>query len=117
MKSFIDYPSDHPFPIQNLPYGVFKTKNDPTARCGVAIGDYILDLKALSSTSFFPDVVPKEVFQGVCWTLKPNWSAQRWLTICSMLSVYVECIHEPGPQAMDHVQTAASEASHSRIAS
>lgn len=33
------------FPIQNLPYGVFST-NGTAARCGVAIGDQILDLAA-----------------------------------------------------------------------
>lgn len=33
------------FPIQNLPYGVFSTGND-APRCGVAIGDMIVDLAA-----------------------------------------------------------------------
>jgi len=35
--------ADCEFPIQNLPYGVFSTPN-AAARCGVAIGDMILDL-------------------------------------------------------------------------
>ena len=35
--------ADCEFPIQNLPYGVFSTP-DAGARCGVAIGDMILDL-------------------------------------------------------------------------
>jgi len=35
--------ADCEFPIQNLPYGVFSTP-DAAARCGVAIGDMILDL-------------------------------------------------------------------------
>lgn len=34
------------FPIQNLPYGVFKNKNDlGNIRIGVAIGNHVLDLK------------------------------------------------------------------------
>lgn len=33
------------FPIQNLPYGVFSTRGGPL-RCGVAIGDMIVDLAA-----------------------------------------------------------------------
>lgn len=33
---------DCPFPLNNLPYGVFSTGDAP--RCGVAIGDMILDL-------------------------------------------------------------------------
>ncbi|HTO72428.1 MAG TPA: fumarylacetoacetase [Gemmatimonadales bacterium] len=35
---------DTDFPIQNLPFGVFRTRTDPTPRIGVAIGDQILDL-------------------------------------------------------------------------
>ena len=36
---------DHPFPLNNLPYGLFSTI-DAEARCGVAIGDMILDVAA-----------------------------------------------------------------------
>ena len=35
------------FPIQNLPYGAFRTKSDSTPRVGVAIGDFILDLRGI----------------------------------------------------------------------
>lgn len=37
--------ADHPFPLNNLPYGVFSTA-DTDPRCGVAIGDMILDMQA-----------------------------------------------------------------------
>ena len=37
---------DTDFPIQNLPYGVFRSSGDATARIGVAIGDQVLDLAA-----------------------------------------------------------------------
>ncbi|MBN8568245.1 MAG: fumarylacetoacetase [Ignavibacteria bacterium] len=47
MKSFIQYSNDTHFPIQNLPYGVFKPKPDGAARIGVAIGEFILDLSVL----------------------------------------------------------------------
>ncbi|MGR3503706.1 fumarylacetoacetase [Pseudaestuariivita sp.] len=36
------------FPLNNLPYGVFSTGGGP-ARCGVAIGDQVLDLAALEA--------------------------------------------------------------------
>ena len=36
---------DCDFPIQNLPLGVFRTRTDPHPRAGVAIGDFILDLR------------------------------------------------------------------------
>ncbi|MEX0319983.1 MAG: fumarylacetoacetase [Ruegeria sp.] len=44
-KSWVASANDanHPFPLNNLPYGVFSTEgSDP--RCGVAIGDMILDV-------------------------------------------------------------------------
>ena len=37
---------DAPFPLNNLPYGVFSA-GSTTPRCGVAIGDMILDVAAL----------------------------------------------------------------------
>ena len=40
------------FPIQNLPFAVFRRKGSAEAfRCGVAIGDQILDLAAMAKTS------------------------------------------------------------------
>jgi fumarylacetoacetase len=39
---------DCPFPLQNLPYGVFG-RADATPRCGVAIGDKVLDLAELEA--------------------------------------------------------------------
>jgi fumarylacetoacetase len=41
------------FPIQNLPFAVFRRKGTPEAfRCGVAIGDQILDLGAAAAGVF-----------------------------------------------------------------
>lgn len=66
MKTFIEYPNDHPFSIHNLPYGSFYTNQDASSRrCGVAIGDCILDLQALSYTTFYPGVLPRDTFAGV----------------------------------------------------
>jgi fumarylacetoacetase len=46
LKSWVDVPQGSDFPIQNLPFGVFRTESQ-LPRIGVAIGDKILDLKAL----------------------------------------------------------------------
>lgn len=53
MKSFINVKPDSHFPIQNLPYGVFKLKIGSDPVCGVAIGDYVLDLSVLEEKGFF----------------------------------------------------------------
>lgn len=47
LRSFIEVAPDSPFPIQNLPFGVFSTTHDPGPRVGVAIGEYVLDLRPL----------------------------------------------------------------------
>ena len=47
LRSFIPVSTTSHFPIQNLPYGVFRPKSDYEARVGVAIGDYVLDLSVL----------------------------------------------------------------------
>ncbi|GLS28048.1 fumarylacetoacetase [Marinibactrum halimedae] len=51
LESWLDSANDPntDFPIQNLPFGVFKRKNtDEAFRVGVAIGDSIIDLTAIS---------------------------------------------------------------------
>lgn len=45
MQSFVSVQPCSDFPLQNLPYGVFSTATDPTPRCGVAIGEFVLDLR------------------------------------------------------------------------
>ena len=40
---------NHPFPLNNLPYGVFSTEGT-APRAGVAIGDFILDVAALEDS-------------------------------------------------------------------
>ena len=52
LKSWIDVPKDSDFPIQNLPFGIFKT-DDLKPRAGVAIGDYVLDLAELKKLAVF----------------------------------------------------------------
>jgi fumarylacetoacetase len=44
LRSFIDAGPASDFPIQNLPYGVFSSKDGLAPRIGVAIGNYVLDL-------------------------------------------------------------------------
>ena len=47
-RSWVDGANDPdaPFPLNNLPYGVFSTEGT-APRPGVAIGDFILDVAAL----------------------------------------------------------------------
>jgi fumarylacetoacetase len=47
LRSFVPGPADSHFPIQNLPYGVFRQHSGGSVSVGVAIGDQILDLTLL----------------------------------------------------------------------
>lgn len=47
-RSFIPVSPESHFPVQNLPFGVFYRKKDGLPRIGVAIGDFVVDLGALS---------------------------------------------------------------------
>ena len=53
LRSFVDVAPDSHFPIQNLPFGVFKRKIGGAARVGVAIGDHVLDLAVLEERKLF----------------------------------------------------------------
>lgn len=46
IQSWLDVPKNSDFPIQNIPFGVFKSENVP-ARVGTRIGDHVIDLNAL----------------------------------------------------------------------
>jgi fumarylacetoacetase len=53
-RSFISYPPDSDFPIQNLPYGVFHRNGDALKKAiGVAIGDQVLDLAVIAKAGLF----------------------------------------------------------------
>ena len=57
-KYWLDYDKDTDFPIQNLPYGVFKLTPEDRARCGVAIGDYVLDLLEVANKGLLSSHYP-----------------------------------------------------------
>jgi hypothetical protein len=51
--SWVKYNADTHFPLQNLPYGVFRRSPDARPAVGVAIGDLILDLAAAAHNGLF----------------------------------------------------------------
>lgn len=55
LRSFVEVPRDSHFPIQNLPFGVFRRRGQPEdpPRPATAIGDFALDLAAVSAAGLF----------------------------------------------------------------
>ncbi len=83
LKSFIEVSPDSHFPIQNLPFGVFKPSGD-RARVGVAIGDFVLDLSVLEELGHFrmPEFQDRRVFSegalnGFLALGRPAWAKAR----------------------------------------
>ena len=64
--SFVEVPKDSDFSYDNLPYGVFSTKDNPKKRIGVAIGEQILDLSAVKHCFSGPELKQNQnVFEQV----------------------------------------------------
>src|SRR5689334_22532322 len=61
LRSFIEVAEDSHFPLENLPFGVFKPR-DGAARIGVALGDYVVDLSALETAGHLKDLQNRELF-------------------------------------------------------
>ena len=54
-KSWLNVPENSDFPIQNIPFGVFLTKDD-VITIGTRIGDYAIDLGALQQMNYFEGI-------------------------------------------------------------
>lgn len=55
MRSFIETAPDSHFPIQNLPFGVFRPRTGAAPRVCTAIGDRVVDLSVLEEAGLFED--------------------------------------------------------------
>lgn len=53
IRSFLPVPRDSHFPIQNLPFGVFRRKGRGSPRVGTRVGDVVVDLAALAKAGLF----------------------------------------------------------------
>jgi fumarylacetoacetase len=54
-KSWLEVPKDSDFPIQNIPFGVFLTREN-VVTVGTRIGNYAIDLGALQQLNYFEDI-------------------------------------------------------------
>ena len=64
------------FPLNNLPYGVFSRAGE-APRCGVAIGDYVLDLAGLEADGHLK-VADAPVFDAPYWNEFMEMGAEAW---------------------------------------
>lgn len=83
LRSFIEVAPDSHFPLENLPFGVFRPAQG-SARVGVAIGDCVLDLAILEERGLlhFPERQERRVFSEGALNLflslgQPAWRKTR----------------------------------------
>src|SRR5437016_1926781 len=81
LRSFLTIPEDSPFPIQNLPFGVFQRRDGTAPRIGVAIGDQVLDLSVLEE-------------QGLLDSPALPWSVFRQTRLNAFLALGPTACHE-----------------------
>jgi fumarylacetoacetase len=86
MKSWVESANsaDSQFPLNNLPYGVFTT-NSLEPRCGVAIGDMILDLYAAEEAGIV-ELAEDPVFEVPYWNDVMELGPEAWDTLRDRLT-------------------------------
>jgi fumarylacetoacetase len=64
-RSWVEVPSGSDFPIQNIPFGVFRTQSNPSPRLCTAIGESVVDLAVLNYMDLLDDLeIDHEVFNN-----------------------------------------------------
>jgi fumarylacetoacetase len=82
LSSWINVPENSDFPIQNLPFGVFKV-GDGSPRAGVAIGNDILDLSVIEDSGLLDGLdlpsgtFSNEILNDFMALGKSTWTATR----------------------------------------
>ncbi|MGR3621953.1 fumarylacetoacetase [Pseudophaeobacter sp.] len=87
LKSWVASANDaaHPFPLNNLPYGVFST-TDSDPRCGVAIGDMILDCQAAEEAGLL-QLADYPLFEVPFWNEMMEEGPAVWAALRARLTV------------------------------
>jgi fumarylacetoacetase len=110
MKSWVTSANspDTDFPLNNLPYGVFSRAGEE-ARCGVAIGDYIVDMAALEAAGLVT-LGDEPVFDLPFWNDVMELGPEAWTALRNRVSQILSDgaderpLIEPHLVPMDEVQ-------------
>jgi fumarylacetoacetase len=92
---------DTDFPLNNLPYGVFST-NSLEPRCGVAIGDMILDMAALEEDGLIA-LSEDPVFDLPFWNDVMELGPEAWETLRSRLTALLSADAPEQAQVAAHL--------------
>ncbi|MCL4675387.1 MAG: fumarylacetoacetase [Pararhodobacter sp.] len=86
IRSWIETANDPtcPFPLNNLPCGVFSVAGG-TPRCGVAIGDRVLDVAAMEKAGLLP-LADRPLLDRAEWNPLMSAGATVWARLRSLLT-------------------------------
>ncbi len=90
--------AETPFPLNNLPYGVFATDAETMPRCGVAIGDMIFDLCKAEGEGLIDLGVA--VFDVPYWNDAMDLGPEAWVALRARL---VELLSEGAEALPDYL--------------
>jgi fumarylacetoacetase len=110
MQSWLDVAPESDFPIENLPFGVFSI-GKTVRRPGIAIGAYVLDLRALAASGMLGDACDRDLLEGQ--TLNALFEADRWRAVRSRVAALLLAGGDPALRDADrahflHLQTEAT---------
>ncbi|GAA6159752.1 fumarylacetoacetase [Ruegeria sp. HU-ET01832] len=85
-KSWVNSANDasHPFPLNNLPYGVFATEG-AEPRCGVAIGDMIFDITSAEAEGLI-NLIDEPLFDLPFWNPLMEQGPAVWAALRARLT-------------------------------
>ena len=99
-NSWIPYDKNSDFPIQNIPFGVFKLKTNNTIHCGTIIGETIISLTKLEELGYFKNsLLKKGTFQSNNLNLFLAQNKKIWRTIRDLIA---ELFDLNNPQLKSH---------------
>ncbi|HEY4281839.1 MAG TPA: fumarylacetoacetase [Chthoniobacterales bacterium] len=81
LQSFIELPANSDFPLENLPFGIFKPRVG-SARAGVALGEFVVDLSVLEAKGHLSLGTSGQIFSqaslnGFLALGRPAWKQAR----------------------------------------
>ena len=103
LSSFVHVDENSDFPIQNLPYGVFKRKSGGEYRVGVALGNNVIDLVELENDGIFVNtgVSEKGVFARDSLNEFMSLGKEVWSEVRNTL---IELLVEENPALKDNTR-------------
>ncbi len=105
LTSFIPVEAQSHFPIQNLPYGVYRPRDNETPRVGTAIGDLVLDLAALERKGIIRiDDLDRSIFNQPSLNSFMKLGSPAWSSLRAQLT---QLLREDEPTLRDNAELRA----------